>query len=43
MAYQRAYFPVKTISLSQGYGSGSSTHKLSYAIDCWNTKCLCTF
>lgn len=33
MAYQRAYFPVKTISLSQGYGSGSSTHKLSYAID----------
>lgn len=33
MAYQRAYFPVKTISISQGYGSQSSTHKLSYALD----------
>lgn len=33
MAYQRAYFPMKYISLSQGYGSTSSTHKLSYALD----------
>ncbi len=33
MAYQRAYFPVKTISLSQGYSSNSSSHKLSYALD----------
>ena len=33
MAYQRAYFPTKTISLSQGYGLLSSTHKYSYALD----------
>lgn len=33
MAYQRAYFPMKTINISQGYGARSSTHKLSYALD----------
>lgn len=33
MAYQRAYFPMKVINVSQGYGSRSSTHKLSYALD----------
>lgn len=33
MAYQRAYFPMKTINISQGYGNRSSTHKLSYALD----------
>lgn len=33
MAYQRAYFPTKTIDLSQGYGVLSSTHKHSYALD----------
>ena len=33
MAYQRAYFPMDVINISQGYGSKSSTHKLSYAID----------
>jgi len=33
MAYQRAYFPMKVINLSQGYGARSKTHKLSYALD----------
>lgn len=33
MAYQRAYFPTKTINLTQGYGLLSSTHKYSYALD----------
>ena len=33
MAYQRAYFPMKVINISQGYGNRSSTHKLSYALD----------
>jgi len=33
MAYQRAYLPMKIINVSQGYGSSSSTHKLSYALD----------
>lgn len=33
MAYQRAYFPMKVINISQGYGARSSTHKLSYAMD----------
>ena len=33
MAYQRAYFPTKIIDLSQGYGSKTSTHKYSYALD----------
>lgn len=28
---QKAYFPMKTINISQGYGSGS--HKYSYALD----------
>lgn len=31
MAYQRAYFPMKTINVSQTYGVG--THKYSYALD----------
>lgn len=33
MAYQRAYFPMDVINISQGYGSKSATHKLSYALD----------
>ena len=33
MAYQRAYFPMRYLNVSQGYGNNSSTHKLSYAID----------
>lgn len=33
MAYQRAYFPIKTLKLSQGYGLNSSTHKLGYQLD----------
>jgi len=33
MAYQRAYFPTKTIKLSQGYGKKSGSHKYSYALD----------
>ena len=33
MAYQRAYFPMKYLNVTQGYGEKSSTHKLSYAID----------
>lgn len=33
MAYQRAYFPMDVINVSQGYGSDSGTHKLSYALD----------
>lgn len=33
MAFQRAYFPMKVIAISQGYGSKSSTHKYSYALD----------
>lgn len=33
MAYQRAYFPMEVINISQGYGANSSTHKLSYALD----------
>lgn len=31
MAFQRAYFPMKVINVSQKYGVGS--HKLSYALD----------
>lgn len=31
--YQRAYFPMKVINITQGYGSKSSTHKYSYALD----------
>jgi len=30
---QRAYFPMKIINISQGYGINSSTHKYSYAFD----------
>ena len=37
MAYQRAYFPTKTINLTQGYGILSSTHKYSYALDLGGT------
>lgn len=33
MAYQRCYFPMKVLTLSQGYGASSSTHKYSYAMD----------
>lgn len=33
MAYQRAYFPMKYIKITQGYGDGTSTHKYSYALD----------
>lgn len=33
MAYQRAYFPMDTLNLTQGYGDKTSTHKLSYALD----------
>ena len=33
MSQQKAYFPSKNLSLSQGYGEDSSTHKLSYALD----------
>ena len=33
MAYQRAYFPMNILNISQGYGNSSSTHKLSYAFD----------
>ena len=33
MAYQRAYWPTKTIKLGQGYGNRSSSHKYSYAMD----------
>ena len=33
MAYQRAYFPMDILNITQGYGSSSSTHKLSYALD----------
>lgn len=33
MAYQRAYFPMKYINVSQGYGNSSGSHKLSYALD----------
>lgn len=33
MAYQRAYVPMKTVNLTQGYGSTSSSHKISYAVD----------
>lgn len=33
MKYQRAYFPMKTLNLTQGYGSSSSSHKYSYALD----------
>lgn len=33
MAYQRAYLPMKVINISQGYGSKSSTHKNSFALD----------
>lgn len=33
MAYERAYIPMKIVSISQGYGESSSTHKLSYALD----------
>ncbi len=33
MAYQRAYFPMKVINVSQGYGIASTSHKLSYALD----------
>lgn len=30
---QRAYFPMKVINLTQGYGDKTSTHKYSYALD----------
>lgn len=33
MAYQRAYFPMKVLNLTQGYGNSSSSHKDSYALD----------
>lgn len=33
MAYQRAYFPMKILTLTQGYGNETSTHKYSYALD----------
>lgn len=33
MAYQRAYWPMNNLKLSQGYGEKSSSHKYSYAID----------
>ena len=33
MSEQKAYIPVNSISLSQGYGSKSSTHKYGYALD----------
>ncbi len=33
MTYQRAYFPMKVINLTQGYGSKSSSHKTYPAID----------
>ena len=38
MSNQKAYFPLKTLSLSQGYGSKSSTHKYSYALDFAGTQ-----
>ena len=31
--YQRAYFPTKTIKLTQGYGKKSGSHVYSYALD----------
>ena len=31
--YQRAYFPMEYLYVSQGYGEVSSSHKLGYAID----------
>ena len=33
MAYQRAYFPMKDLKISQSYGKGTSTHKNGYQID----------
>lgn len=33
MAYQRAYFPMKDLKVSQSYGKGTSTHKNGYQID----------
>ncbi len=33
MKAQRAYFPVDVLNLTQGYGSKSSSHKYSYALD----------
>lgn len=33
MAYQRAYFPMNVINVTQGYGPKSNHHKLSYALD----------
>lgn len=33
MAYQRAYLPMKTINLSQGYGKNSYSHKTGYPLD----------
>lgn len=33
MAYQRSYFPMETLNLTQGYGANTSTHRLSYALD----------
>lgn len=33
MAYQRAYFPMDILNVSQGFGGVSGTHKLSYAMD----------
>lgn len=38
MSNQKSYFPLKTLSLSQGYGSKSSTHKYSYALDFAGTQ-----
>ena len=31
MAFERAYFPMKVINISQKYGTGS--HRLGYALD----------
>lgn len=33
MAYQRAYFPMEVLNITQGYGKTSGSHKNSYAID----------
>ena len=33
MAYQRAYFPMKDLKVSQSYGKGTSTHQNGYQID----------
>ena len=33
MLLQKAYFPMKVLNISQGYGNKADTHKKSYAID----------